>query len=215
MKKITLLVLTFTFVLSLSSCKKDEYVFDVPNEYAVNLQGLLYADYFSLNNPVVTIVVKDIGEIKLQLFPEVAPNTVNSFIQYIQDGEYDNNEFHRVVNDVLIQGGHLETETCTIPGEMAANGFTNELLHTPGVISMARVGNDYDSATSEFFLMLTNAPDLDGSYATFGGVISGFHILEYIATLQSETSEQPVTPIVISSITVDLKTYQPIDRVCN
>jgi len=218
MKKLLLLLVTLTYVLTLSSCKSntdEPYVFDVPKEYAVNLQNLSYATYFSLNNPVVTITVKDIGDIVIQLFPSVAPNTVNSFIQYIQDGDFDNNEFHRVVNEVLIQGGKLESQTCTIPGEMAANEFENELEHEPGVISMARVGEDYNSATSQFFILLSKTQDLDGAYASFGGVVSGFHIIQYIASLQSLETETPIAPIIITSMTVDLKSYEPVDRVCN
>lgn len=216
MKKILLMIVTLTFVLTLSSCKTDDepFVFDVPKEYAVNLQKLGYSEYFSLNNPVVTITVKDIGDIKLQLFPSIAPNTVNSFVQYILDNEFDNNEFHRVVNSVLIQGGRLEDDVCPIAGEMSANDFENDLLHTPGVISMARVGTDLNSATSQFFILLTPTPDLDGDYAPFGGVVSGFHIIEYIASLQIEGAEVPVTTITISSITIELNSFVPQDRVC-
>lgn len=217
MKKLMIFLVTLTFVLTLSSCDKepeDTFVFEVPKEYAINLQELKYAKYLSIKNPVVTITVKDIGEIKLQLFPSIAPNTVNSFIQYIQDGAYELNDFHRVITGVLIQGGHLENPVCAIPGEMSDNDFENDLAHTPGVVSMARIGDDLNSATSQFFILLTTTADLDGSYASFGGVVSGFHIIEYIASLQDGEIEAPITDIIITSITVDLKAYVPEERVC-
>ena len=176
-------------------------VYDTTENYTATYQNL-------------TITVKDIGEIKLQLFPSIAPNTVNSFVQYILDGEFTDNEFHRVVNSVLIQGGRLENTACPIAGEMSANDFENDLLHTPGVISMARIGTDLNSATSQFFILLTPTPDLDGDYAPFGGVVSGFHIIEYIASLQIEGAEVPITTITISSITIELNSFVPQDRVC-
>lgn len=218
MKKLTILLLMFASLFILSSCKKEEveppFEHNVPKETYVNLQELPYASYISLNNPVVTITVKDIGEMKVQLFPEVAPNTVNNFIQYIQDGAYDNNTFHRVVENFVIQGGQLETPACTIAGEMSSNDFENDLDHWRGVVSMARYGDDKNSASSQFFIVQTSSGHLDGFYAPFGGVVSGFNVLDYINSLQQEGVEIPITTITITSITIDIKTYVPVDRVC-
>jgi peptidyl-prolyl cis-trans isomerase B (cyclophilin B) len=216
MKRQTLLFLLFLLTFSLTACGNEEEPFehDVPREYGVNIQELAYSSYLSLNNPVVTITVQDIGEIRLQLFPDLAPNTVNNFIQYIEDGAYDNNSFHRVVENFMIQGGELEEPVCNIPGEMSENDFENDLVHYRGVISMARVGDNYNSANSQFFILHVSTSQLDGLYAPFGAAISGFNVIDYIASLQSESGEFPITEIIISSITVDLNGYTPEDRIC-
>lgn len=215
-KKILLLVLGLTIVFSLAGCKKEDDAFEfvTPERYNINIYNLGYIEYVSLNNPVVTINVKDIGEIVIQLFPEVAPNSVNSFIKYIQDESYTDNEFHRVVNGFMLQGGFLEEPICFIDGEMGINDFDNPLSHTAGVLSMAR-GNDYDSANSQFFIVHRDSVFLDLNYAGFGGVMSGFHIIDYIASFNDvEVNEIPSVPIYIDSITVDLKGYVPSEPIC-
>jgi len=219
MNKLLTMILTLTMVLILSSCKgepeEEPFEHNVPREYGVNLNALGYAEYLSLNNPVVTITVTDIGEIRLQLFPDLAPISVDNFIAYIEAGAYDNNEFHRVVTNFMIQGGRLDDPICPIPGEMTSNdGYENELGHFRGVLSMARVGDDYNSGSSQFFIVQRDTGQLDGEYATFGGVVAGFNVLDYIASLQAETGEVPIVQIVIESITVDLKSYQPGERIC-
>lgn len=217
MKRLLLFTLLSITLFTLAACNNNEeepFVHDVPREYNLNIQDLDYAEYFSLNNPVVTITVQDIGEIRLQLFPSLAPNTVNNFIQYIEDGAYDNNSFHRVVENFMIQGGELDDPACNIPGEMSANDVENDLVHYRGVISMARVGEDYNSANSQFFILHVSTSQLDTLYAPFGGAISGFNVIDYIAGLQSESGEFPITDIIISSITVDLNGYTPEDRIC-
>jgi peptidyl-prolyl cis-trans isomerase B (cyclophilin B) len=218
MKKILLLMISFTLVFTLTGCKDDEveaYEFDVPKSYNVNIQELGYSEYLSLSNPVVTINVRDMGEIKIQLFPSIAPNTVNNFIAYIEDGSYTDNLFHRVINGFMLQGGMLEDPSCTIEGEMTNNGFDNPLMHYIGVISMARIGGDYDSASSQFFIVHGDASFLNNEYASFGGVISGFHLVDYIASLNdSEVNEITVAPVYIDSITVDLKGYEPEEPIC-
>lgn len=219
MKKLLTIILTLSISLILSSCNSDpeEEPFEhvVPRESGVNLNGLGYAEYLSLNNPVVTITVTDIGEIRLQLFPELAPISVDNFIAYIQEGAYDDNEFHRVVTNFMIQGGRLEDPVCSIPGEMTSNdGYENELGHYRGVLSMARVGDDYNSGSSQFFIVQRDTGQLDGEYATFGGVVAGFNVLDYIASLQAQTGEVPIVRIEIQSITIDLKSYDPGERIC-
>ena len=219
MKKLLLLTVVLTLSIVLSGCKNKEeeqepIVHDIPREIPVNIQELAYSDYLNLNNPVVTITVEGMGEIVFQLFPDVAPNTVNSFIQYVEEGEFENNEFHRVVEGFIIQAGSLEEPACNIPGEMTQNDFENNLLHYAGVVSMAKVGNEYNSATSQFFILTTNAAYLDEEYATFGGLVSGFQIVDYISSLQGDNGEVPSVKVVITSITVDLNGYTPSDRVC-
>ena len=223
MKKLYLIILATFLTLSLAACGDDTddepvpYEHNVPDAYSVILNDLGYAEYLSMNNPVVTITVKDIGDIKLQLFPSVAPISVDNFIKYIQDGAYENNEFHRVIANFMIQGGQLEEPVCSIEGEMTNNpgtDFTNELKHYKGVLSMARVGGNYDSGSSQFFIMHNYTQSLDNEYASFGGVVNGFHIVDYIASLQVENAEYTVTPIIIENITVDLNGYVPNDRVC-
>lgn len=226
MKKFILITLTIITVLTLSACnggieKTDKkpvtrvrFIHDAPEPYNVNLQNLEYLEYLSFNNPIVTIKIDQLGEIKIQLFPNVAPNTVNSFIKYIQDEAYTNNEFHRVVNGFMIQAGRLVDPNCTIQGEMSNNDIENNLSHVKGVLSMARVGGNYDSGSSQFFIVAAAALFLDREYAAFGGVVDGFHLVDYLASLQAETSESPEVPIIIESITVDLRGYTPEAPIC-
>ncbi len=211
MKKILLALLLLAGTLGLSGCSEDieeviddEVVFDIPEEVFLNPQDLPYAEYLSLTNPLVTIVVRDMGEIEIQLFPALAPNTVNNFINYIQSGVYENNEFHRVIQEFMIQGGKIEDPSCTIAGEMTNNGYENLLLHDKGVISMARVDGDYDSQSSQFFIMHKVSSFLDSEYTGFGGVVTGFNILEFIGYLNIEGTELPSVPVYIDSITVEL-----------
>ncbi|MCD6482641.1 MAG: peptidylprolyl isomerase [Candidatus Izimaplasma sp.] len=215
MKKLLLVLLSLIVSLGLSGCEKEVETpeptgFDVPDEVYVNLQELPYAEYLNLSNPVVTITVEGMGDIVIQLFPSIAPNTVNNFIAYIQAGVYTNNEFHRVIKDFMIQAGEIDDPTCIISGEMTNNGFENPLVHDRGVISMARIGGDYDSGSSQFFIMHAKSNFLNEEYAAFGGVVSGFNVLDYIANLNDGTSEIPSVPVYITSITVDLKgkTYE-------
>ncbi len=189
----------------------DEY--NIPEDTTI-YEDLAYFEYLNDINPVVTISVKDMGDITLQLFPEIAPNTVNNYIQYIEEGDFENNQFHRVVDGFMIQGGNLDTPACQIKGEMTNNGIENPLKHTKGVISMARVGGLYDSQTSQFFIVDEDASFLDNEYASFGGVTSGMNIVAYIADMQVAGSETPSEPIVITNITVDLKGQTYENRVC-
>jgi peptidyl-prolyl cis-trans isomerase B (cyclophilin B) len=218
MKKILLVVLSLTFVFVLTGCKDDdevEFVFEVPDSYNVNIQDLDYVDYLSLANPVVTIHVRDMGDIVIQLFPNVAPNTVNNFIKYIQDGVYEDNEFHRVINNFMIQAGRIGDPSCIIAGEMTNNDFENDLSHSPGVISMARLGGDYDSGSSQFFIVSYESTFLDDEYAAFGGVVHGFHIIYYISSLNDqEVNDVTIVPVYIDSIDIDLNGYVPIAPVC-
>lgn len=217
MKKILVLLLSLTIVFGLTGCKNSEedvFEFDVPERYNINVYNLGYFEYISLSNPTVTINVRGMGEIVLQLFPNIAPNTVNSFIKYIQDESYTDNEFHRVINGFMIQGGYVENPSCYIAGEMTENDFDNPILHTAGILSMAR-GDSYDSGNAQFFIVHRDSSHLDSEYAAFGGVMSGFHIIDYIASFNDEEVNQvPSVPIYIDSITVNLNGYVSSDPIC-
>jgi len=185
-------------------------------EFEYNME-LSYSSHFSENNPLVTLVVAGKGTILFELFPDVAPNSVNNMIKLIQDGFYDGLIFHRVIQGFMIQGGWGDLKgksaSCTIAGEFASNGFQNNLLHDRGVLSMART-NVRDSATSQFFLMHARSPWLDGEYAAFGGMVSGFEVLDAVATTPTGFQDAPTTEVVIERVTVDLRGYVPSPPVC-
>lgn len=158
-------------------------------------------------NPVVTIKMQDGGCIKVELYPEIAPNTVKNFISLVEKGFYDNLIFHRVIPNFMIQGGCPERTGMggpgySIKGEFASNGFKNELNHNRGVISMARA-MPKDSAGSQFFIMVADAPHLDGQYASFGKVIEGMEVADKIVSGSRDSMDRPLEDQVIESITVD------------
>jgi len=158
-------------------------------------------------NPKITITMEDGGTMLLELYPEVAPNTVNNFLHLTKKGQYDGLVFHRVIKGFMIQGGCPDGSGMGgpgygIPGEFASNGFENNLLHTKGVISMAR-SNDPDSAGCQFFIMHEDAPHLDGNYAAFGRITGGQDIVDKIAACETGTADRPVSQQIIKSITAD------------
>ena len=158
-------------------------------------------------NPVVTIEMKNGDLIKAELYPEIAPNTVHNFISLINKGYYNGLIFHRVINGFMIQGGCPEgTGTggpgYSIAGEFAQNGFSNELKHTPGVLSMARTMIP-DSAGSQFFIMHKTSPHLDGEYAAFGKVTEGMDVVNKIAETATDYSDRPIEVQKIKSMTVE------------
>ena len=128
------------------------------------------------------ITVKDYGTMKLELYPELAPETVKNFVSLAEEGFYDGNSFHRIIDGFMIQGGMDRSGSVRpIKGEFSSNGFENPIRHRKGVISMARQSGNNDSATSQFFIMVTDGDWLDGEYAAFGKVIEGYEIAEKIA----------------------------------
>lgn len=142
------------------------------------------------SNPIVTIEMESGDVMKVELYPEVAPNTVNNFISLVNDGFYDGLIFHRVMPGFMIQGGDPDGigtggPGYSIAGEFSANGFENNLLHEPGVISMARSQHP-DSAGSQFFIMHANYPSLDGEYAAFGQLIEGLELVDQIVTAERD-----------------------------
>ena len=159
-------------------------------------------------NPIVTIEMSNGDTMKLELYPEMAPNTVNNFISLVQKNFYDGLTFHRIINGFMIQGGDPSGNgtggPCySIKVEFSGNDFAeNTLAHTAGVISMARA-MDPDSAGSQFFIMHKNAPHLDGQYAAFGKITEGMDIVDKIATCETDWSDAPMTPVVMKTVTVD------------
>lgn len=172
------------------------------------LYTLDYYSYLNDHNPVVTITVKNVGSMTLQLFPNVAKNTVDNFLTYVLNESYTNSEFHRIIDDFMIQGGIVSSTQSPIEGEFSDNGIENPLLHTVGVISMART-SDMNSATSQFFIMDKTTTSLDGKYASFGGLTSGFNVLEYLSKTTTLAMDRPLEPVIIESITVELNGYVP------
>lgn len=160
-----------------------------------------------MSNPIVTITMENGDVMKAELYPEVAPNTVNNFISLIKKGYYDGLIFHRVIEGFMIQGGcpdgtGMGGPGYSIKGEFSQNGFDNDLKHTPGVLSMARAMHP-DSAGSQFFIMHKTSPHLDGAYAAFGKVTEGLDIVDKIATTATDYSDRPYETQRIASMTVD------------
>ncbi|HIV35361.1 MAG TPA: peptidylprolyl isomerase [Candidatus Blautia intestinigallinarum] len=160
-----------------------------------------------MSNPVVTITMENGDVMKAELYPEIAPNTVNNFISLVKKGFYNGLTFHRVINGFMIQGGcpdgtGMGGPGYTIKGEFTQNGFVNQLKHEPGVLSMARAMHP-DSAGSQFFLMHKTSPHLDGSYAAFGKVTEGLDIVDKIAQVPTDFRDKPLEPQVIQSMTVE------------
>ena len=158
-------------------------------------------------NPIVTFTMENGDVMKAGLYPEIAPTSVNNFVNLVQKGFYDGLIFHRVIAGFMIQGGDPEGTGMggpgySIKGEFASNGFKNDLKHTRGVLSMARSMRP-DSAGSQFFIMHQNAPHLDGDYAAFGKLIEGEDILDKIAGVDTDYSDRPRKPQVMKTVTVE------------
>ena len=158
-------------------------------------------------NPIVTITMDTGDVIKAELYPEIAPNTVNNFISLIKKGYYDGLIFHRVINGFMIQGGCPDgTGTggpgYSIKGEFSQNGFKNDLKHDAGVLSMARTMIP-DTAGSQFFIMHKRSPHLDGAYAAFGKVTEGLDVVNRIAETDTDFSDKPLKAQVMKTVTVE------------
>ena len=158
-------------------------------------------------NPIVTITMDNGDVMKAELYPEIAPNTVNNFISLVKKGFYDGLIFHRVINGFMIQGGcpdgtGMGGPGYSIKGEFTQNRFKNDLKHTAGVLSMARAMHP-NSAGSQFFIMHADAPHLDGQYAAFGKLVEGEDVLDSIASIDTDWSDRPRTPQVMKTVTVD------------
>ena len=153
----------------------------------------------------IAVIKTNMGDIYVRFFPEVAPKAVENFKTLAEEGYYDGVTFHRVIKDFMIQGGDPEGTGMggspdKIKGEFASNGVANPLSHTAGVISMARRGNDKDSASSQFFIMHKTATHLDGDYAAFGKVWRGIETVNQIAEVPTNSSDKPLTDVVIKTM---------------
>ena len=160
-----------------------------------------------MSNPIVTITMENGDVMKAELYPEIAPNTVNNFISLVRKGFYDGLIFHRVISGFMIQGGCPEGigtggPGYSIKGEFSQNGFPNNLKHDAGVLSMARSMSP-DSAGYQFFIMHKSAPHLDGAYAAFGKVTEGMEVVDKIADVRTDYSDRPMKEQKIQSMTVD------------
>ena len=174
--------------------------------------------YKDVPNPQVTITMENGEEIHLELYPDVAPITVANFVDLANSGYYDGLIFHRVINGFMIQGGDPNGDGTggpgfTIKGEFSANGVKNDLSHTRGVISMARKATGNNTAGSQFFIVQTDSPHLDGQYAAFGRVIDeeSMKVVDEIAATSTDANDKPLSEWRIKSITVDTQgyTYKP------
>ena len=160
-----------------------------------------------MSNPIVTIEMENGDIIKAELYPEIAPNTVNNFVSLVKKGFYDGVIFHRVISGFMIQGGDPKgTGTggpgYCIKGEFTANGFKNDLRHDRGVLSMARTMAP-NSAGSQFFIMHENSPHLDGQYAAFGKVTEGMENVDRIANTRTDYSDRPRQKQMMKKVTVE------------
>lgn len=193
-KKSLSLIMVLCMSLMLAGCAQ-------PKRNIIEAQALK-------NNPIVTMNIKDYGTVTLELYPEKAPNTVNNFVTLANSGFYDGLTFHRIIEGFMIQGGDPEGTGIggpgySIPGEFAENGYEkNDLVHTKGVISMARSQHP-DSAGSQFFIMSADASHLDEKYAAFGQVTSGIEIIEALEKVATDPQDKPMESVVIESVTVD------------
>lgn len=159
-------------------------------------------------NPLVTIEMESGNKIKIELYPEIAPQTVENFVSLVSKGFFDGLIFHRVIPNFMIQGGDPDGTGMggpgySIKGEFTANGFKNELKHHRGVISMARSG-DPNSAGSQFFIMVADSHHLDGQYASFGRVIEGIEEADRIVSVKTDFRDKPLEPQRMKKVTVEI-----------
>ena len=160
-----------------------------------------------MSNPIITITMQDGSVMKGELYPEIAPNTVNNFISLVKKGYYNGLIFHRVIPGFMIQGGcpdgtGMGGPGYSIKGEFSQNGFKNDLKHTKGVLSMARTMAP-NSAGSQFFIMHQTSPHLDGAYAAFGKIIEGLDVIDAIAGVRTDFRDRPLADQIIASMEVD------------
>ena len=160
-----------------------------------------------MSNPIVTFEMENGDVMKAELYPEIAPNTVNNFISLVKKGFYDGLIFHRVISGFMIQGGDpkgigVGGPGYGIKGEFLQNGFKNDLKHSRGVLSLARSGNP-NSAGSQFFIMHEDSPHLDGGYAAFGKLIEGIEVVDKICSVRTDWNDKPRIPQVMKKVTVE------------
>ena len=216
-KKYIILIIVILFVVGLIS-------FFIPQkELKENLLGINYdiegneieLDY-DKTNPLVAIYIEDYGSIIIELYPDIAPNTVNNFVSLVKSGFYDNNTMHRLMPGFVLQGGDPSGNGSggpdyTINGEFASNGFENNLSHKKWIVSMARASGNPNSAGSQFFICLDDATYLDGDYASFGKVIDGFDTIKNIEKseiIEDDESGKLKNNLVMKKTLIDLNGYE-------
>lgn len=211
----TMLVVLVSAVLVACQSNEDDVTEETETDNEETNTDATNDETYEGEPPVVTMTMEDGGIVEIELYPDVAPNTVNNFIALIEDGFYDGLIFHRVIPGFMIQGGDPEGNGTggpgyAIKGEFSGNGFENDLSHDRGVLSMARSQHP-DSAGSQFFITVDDRPDLDGQYATFGKVIDGMDIVDDIVAVDRDGEDLPEEEQVIESMTVELHDYEPAD----
>lgn len=218
-----ILVITLFLISMFMPSKKNEEQKEELLGIDYNIDGNVASlDKYKTDNPVAALYIKNYGSVVIELYPEIAPNTVNNFISLIKSGFYDNNTFHRLVPGFVLQGGDPDgTGTggpgYFIKGEFSENNFNNDLKHSKGIVSMAR-SQDNDSAGSQFFIMLDNNSYLDGKYAAFGKVIDGFEIIEKIEKKElvaDSESGQLNKNLELTKALIDLKNkeYDDVEKI--
>lgn len=221
---ILLILITVTILFTTACTTKNEKEIKEDNlgiKYRIETNETTLNKY-ETENPVVAIQIEDYGSIVIELYPEVAPNTVNNFISLVKSGFYDNNTFHRLVPGFVLQGGDPEGVGSggpgyTIKGEFSSNDIENNLKHEQGIVSMAR-SMDYDSAGSQFFIMLDKASHLDGEYAAFGKIIDGWNNIENIVEnerIADNNSGKLANNLTITKAVIDLKgkEYPEVEKI--
>ena len=218
---ILLLLMSIAVLLPNKDDNKEKKIEMLGIDYNVDGNEVKLEKY-DTENPVVALFIEKYGSVVIELYPDVAPNTVNNFISLVKSGFYDDNSFHRLVPGFVLQGGDPDGNGTggpgyTIKGEFSSNGFNNELKHEKGIVSMAR-SSDNDSAGSQFFIMLDKSDYLDGNYAAFGKVIDGYDLIEDIENAEkvadSDTGKL-VNNIKIKKALIDLKgkEYPEVEKI--
>lgn len=226
-KKLLMIFPIILIMLIITGCKSENAQTTIKEDllninYKEDTNELELPQY-ETQNPVVAMYIENYGSIVMELYPDIAPNTVANFISLVKKGFYDNNTFHRLVPGFVLQGGDpTGTGTggpgYTIKGEFSANGYENNLKHEKGIVSMARTSASNDTAGSQFFIMLDKSEYLDGQYAAFGKIIDGWSNIEKIVTnekVANENTGQLQKKLVIKKSVIDLKgkSYNEVEKI--
>jgi len=205
MKNSTLIFMLLSLILMTASCKSPIKKEDTSSssqdikKFQQSIKGK--------KNPIATIEMEDGSKIKIELYPQIAPNTVKNFVSLASKGFYDGKIFHRVIPGFMIQGGSPDGSGAggpgyAVKGEFTENGFKNDLKHTRGILSMAR-RNTPNSAGSQFFIMTADSPNLDGKYASFGKVLEGMEEVDKIVSTQRNSADKPLKEQKMKKVTVE------------
>lgn len=226
-KKLLMIFPIILIMLIITGCKSENAQTTIKEDllninYKEDTNELELPQY-ETQNPVVAMYIENYGSIVMELYPDIAPNTVANFISLVKKGFYDNNTFHRLVPGFVLQGGDpTGTGTggpgYTIKGEFSANGYENNLKHEKGIVSMARTSDSNDTAGSQFFIMLDKSEYLDGQYAAFGKIIDGWSNIEKIVAnekVANENTGQLQKKLVIKKSVIDLKgkSYNEVEKI--